>query len=337
MKPTDLSYHLTNYLSIYLPGTRGLSSNTIASRRDAFLLLLGFLRDKKGIPIEKVQIKSLTTKLIGDFLTWLENERGCSVSTRNQRLTSIKAFFKYLQAKTPEHILLCQQIMSMPLKKTGTKTLRYMTLEAVKAILDSVVPNTKSGYRDLILLSVLYDSGARVQEIADLEVGDIRLEKPETIRLTGKGKKRRIVPMMEPTAKLLSQYLARNNLNDTQYKQYPLFCNRSGRKLTRGGISYMVKKYVNLARQAHPALIPDVVSAHSFRHSKAFHMLGAGVPLIYIRDFLGHEEISTTEVYARCDSKMKREAFESAYCDIQSRKTVWHENDNLLSWLKSLC
>ncbi|PLR75243.1 integrase [Bacillus sp. V3-13] len=338
MTPTDLSYHLSKYLSEFLPGTRGLSSNTIASRRDAFALLLGFCRDVKGIPVEKVKIQTLTTKLITDFLDWLEENRGCCAATRNQRLTSIKAFFKYLQSVAPEHILLCQQIMSMPLKKTTTGNIGYLTLDGIKVILDSVDSTTRSGRRDLVLLSVLYDSGARVQELADLTVGDIRLQKPGTISLTGKGRKKRIVPMMEPTAGLLKQYLAENNLDGAPQKQYPLFCNRSGEKLTRAGISYVLKKYVNHVRDLNLTLIPDVVSVHSFRHSKAMHMLQAGVPLIYIRDILGHEEISTTEIYARCDGKMKREAFESAYSEIHSSKLpVWKQDDNLMAWLKSLC
>lgn len=338
MKPTDLSYHLTKYLMTYLPGTRGLSSNTISSRRDAFALLLGFCRDVKEIPVEKVRIQTLSTTLVTDFLDWLEKDHGCCASTRNQRLTSIKAFFKYLQSETLEHLLLCQQIMSMPLKKANTGNIEYLTLDGIKSILGSIDSTTRNGRRNLLLLSVLYDSGARVQELADLTVGDIRLQKPETIKLTGKGRKTRIVPIMGPTAKLIKQYLSENNLDGAPQKQYPLFCNRSGQKFTRAGISYVLKQYVDLARESHPSLIPDVVSAHSFRHSKAMHMLQAGVPLIYIRDFLGHEEISTTEVYARCDGKMKREAFESAYSDMHSGKLpVWQQDDNLLSWLKSLC
>jgi len=338
MKPTDLSYHLTKYLSTYLPGTRGLSSNTIASRRDAFALLLGFCRDQKCMPVQKVNIQTLNVTLITDFLNWLENDRECCASTRNQRLTSIKAFFKYLQSETPEHLLLCQQIMSIPLKKTNNENIGYLTLDGIKAILDATDPTNRNGRRDLILLSVLYDSGARVQELADLSAGDIRLQKPETICLTGKGRKTRIVPMMEPTVKLLKQYLTENRLDGAPQKQHPLFCNRSGKKFTRAGISYVLKKYVSRARELNPTLIPDAVSAHSFRHSKAMHMLQAGVPLIYIRDFLGHEEISTTEIYARCDGKIKREAFESAYSGTHNTELpVWQQDDDLLLWLKSLC
>ena len=338
MRPTDLSYYLSKYLLEFLPGTRGLSSNTVASRRDAFALLLVFCRDVKGVPVEKVKIQTLTTNLINEYLDWLQVSRGCCAAIRNQRLTSIKAFFKYLQTVAPKYILLCQQIMSMPLKKTTTGNIGYLTLDGIKVILDSVDSSTRCGRRDLVLLSVLYDSGARVQELADLTVGDIRLQKPRTLSLIGKGQKKRIVPIMEPTARLLEQYLAENNLDGASQKQYPLFSNRSGKKLTRAGITYVLKKYVSHIRELYPALIPDVVSVHSFRHSKAMHMLQAGVPLIYIRDFLGHEDISTTEIYARCDGKMKREAIESAYSEVHSAQLpVWKQDKDLLVWLKSLC
>jgi integrase/recombinase XerD len=337
-KPTDLSFYLTKYLSVYLPGTRGSSGNTVASRRDAFALLLGFCRDVKGMLVEKIQIKTLTTAMLTEFLDWLEKVRGCSASTRNQRLTSIKGFFKYLQTESPEHISLCQQIMFMPLKKTNTGMIGYLTLDGIKGILDSVDSTSNSGRRDLVLLSVLYDSGARVQELADLTVGDIRLQLPGTIKLTGKGNKTRIVPILEPTAKLLKQYLVEKQLDGTVHKQYPLFCNRSNQKLTRAGIAYILKKYVDRVRKLNPTLISDVISVHSFRHSKAMHMLQAGVPLIYIRDFLGHVEISTTEIYARCDGKMKREAFEGAYSEKHSvQLPVWQQDDNLMIWLKTLC
>lgn len=143
---------------------------------------------------------------------------------------------------------------------------------------------------------------------------------------------------MEPTVKLLQQYLNKNNLNTSESRSKPLFVNRSGSKLTRAGISYILKKYIDIAKLENPAVLPDTISAHSFRHGKAMHMLQAGVPLIYIRDFLGHAEISTTEVYARCDSKQKREAFEAAYPQIHnSELPKWQTNDDLLSWLKSLC
>jgi integrase/recombinase XerD len=338
MKPTDFAKYLTRYLTSYLPDTKGLSTNTIASRRDAFTLFLSYLQDEKKISPSKADISSLDTSTVTDFLNWLDNNRGCSVSTRNLRLSALKTFFQYLQTQTPDYLYLCHQIAALPLKKCPDQSIEYLTLDGIKAILDAVDPATLGGRRDLVLLSVLYDSAARVQEIADLKVGDIRLPKPSTLRLKGKGNKTRVIPLMEATARLLHQYLDENTLNSMEHFNYPVFRNRSGIKLTRAGITYILDKYVTIAKQSYPALIPKNISPHSIRHSKSMHMLQAGVPLIYIRDFLGHSEISTTEVYARCDSSQKRKALEAAYPNIQvSTLPTWQSDDDLMNWLKSLC
>ena len=240
--------------------------------------------------------------------------------------------------QTPDYIYISQQILSIPLKKCPDEIMEYLTLDGIKAILDAVDTSTFSGRRDLVLLSVLYDSGARVQEIADLVVGDMRLQKPATVRLTGKGNKKRIVPLMEPTVQLLQQYLNENHLLSSDKYYQPVFTNRSKTKLTRAGIAYVLNKYVCSARNKASVLIPEKVSPHSLRHSKAMHLLQSGVPLIYIRDFLGHSEIATTEIYARCDTKQKRKALEMAYPVLHnSQLPAWEKDDDLMRWLKSLC
>lgn len=181
------------------------------------------------------------------------------------------------------------------------------------------------------MLSLLYDTGARVQEIADLIVSDVRLEIPATVTLTGKGNKTRIVPLMTPTAKLIQQYISEMRLSDAAHRQYPLFTNRSGEKLTRAGITYVLKKYADQARIPHPEWIPSMISPHCLRHSNAMHLLQSGVNLVYIRDLLGHVSITTTEVYARADSEMKRKALEGAYANVTpSEMPVWQQNTNLL-------
>lgn len=337
MKPTDFAYHLTTYLTKFLPSRVGISNNTICSYRDTFTLLLRFCSEEKLIRVEKITIESLQKTLIVEFLAWLEEKRGCTVSTRNQRLAAIHAFFRYLQMEVPEHLYLCQQILAIPMKRSANKAIQYLTLDAVKSILEAPDTSTMTGRRDLVLLSLMYDTGARVQEIADLTVADVRLENPATIKVTGKGNKSRLVPLMTPTVKLLNQYLSENNLKSIARGSYPLFQNRSHGKLTRAGITYILKKYVEEARSRHPELIPKVVSPHSFRHSKAMHLLQSGVNLVYIRDLLGHVSIKTTEVYARADSMMKRNALENAYqVTSPSEMPVWQQNQDLLKWLKDL-
>jgi site-specific recombinase XerD len=337
MKPTDFSYHLTGYLAKYLPGRAGFSVNTVKSYRDTFSLLLLFCSKVKMIPVEKITICKLEGTLINDFLTWIEQDRCCAASTRNQRLAAIHAFFKYLQMEAPEHIYLCQQIMAIPLKRTQIGAIEYLTLNGIKAILETPDATKLKGRRDLVLLSLMYDTGARVQEMADLVVANVRLDNPAIIKVTGKGNKSRIVPLMTPTAKLVDQYLSENNLKAVASRQCPLFKNCFGEKLTRAGISYILKKHANEARRLHSELIPKEISPHCFRHSKAMHLLQSGVNLVYIRDLLGHVSIKTTEIYARADSQMKRAALENAYVGIvSSEMPVWQQNSDLLKWLNDL-
>ena len=337
MNPTCFARYMSKYLTEYLPGIQGVSYNTIASKRDAYILLLKYLDDTQNIKAEDVDIPLLTRETIIKYLEWLEKSRGSSVSTRNIRLAAIKSLFSYIQTQTPDYIYQCQQILSIPRKKEPGHTLEYLTVEGIKSILNAVETSSRTGLRDLTLLSLMYDSAARVQEIADLSVNDFRAEKPSTLRLTGKGSKTRIVPLMSTTSDLVSKYISIYHPSYRGEYNVPLFSNRKKEKLTRAGIAYILKKYVKIAREKQPDLIPETVSPHGLRHSKSMHMLQAGVPLIYIRDFLGHSEISTTEIYARCDSEQKRKAIENTCPSITKSETpMWQKDTSLLGWLQSL-
>ena len=337
MNPTCFARYMSKYLTEYLPGIQGVSYNTIASKRDAYILLLKYLDDTQNIKAEDVDIPLLTREKIIKYLEWLEKSRGSSVSTRNIRLAAIKSLFSYIQTQTPDYIYQCQQILSIPRKKEPGHTLEYLTIEGIKSVLDAVETSSRTGFRDLTLLSLMYDSAARVQEIADLSVNDFRAEKPSTLRLTGKGSKTRIVPLMSTTSDLVSKYISIYHPSYRGEYNVPLFSNRKKEKLTRAGIAYILKKYIKIAREKQPDLIPETVSPHGLRHSKSMHMLQAGVPLIYIRDFLGHSEISTTEIYARCDSEQKRKAIENTCPSITKSETpMWQKDTSLLGWLQSL-
>lgn len=337
MKPTDLAYFLTNYLSKYLPGEVGASINTIQSYRDTFSILIKYCASQRNIPAEKLTLKQLDKNVIEAFINWLETERRCSVSTRNQRLAAIHAFFKYLQLEQPQAMYQYQQILAIPMKRTHKKTINYLTLDAIKVLLDIPDKTTKNGRRDLVLLCFIYESGARVQEIADVRVADVRLAQPATVKLTGKGNKTRIVPLMDPMAKLLEQYLKENKLNLFQYNECPLFRNHKGGKLSRSGITFILKKHFNRAKELSSEVFPDSISPHIMRHSKAMHLLQSGVNLVYIRDILGHVSIQTTEIYARADSNTKRKALENAYSDVISDELPeWQKSTDLLEWLQDL-
>ena len=333
MKPTDFSYRLTNFLSNYLPGIVGLSRNTILSYRDTFKIFLKYCLDIKKIKPEIFFLSNFTKDTILEFLEWLEKKCKNSGSTRNVRLSAFHSFSRYLQFESPEHIQYAQEIITIPIKKIKNITVKYITLSTMKSLLSMPEKDTIGGRRDSVLLSLLYDSGARVQEIVDLKVSDVRIEKPSTIKLTGKGNKSRIVPIMERMAKLIEQYMDENNLKCHSVSTQPFFTNRSKNKLTRAGIAHILKKHVNKLQKMNPGIIPEKFSPHCFRHSKAIHLLQSDVNIIYIRDLLGHSDIRTTEVYARTDSEMKRKALEKGNKSIVAEKLPeWQSNNGLMDW-----
>ena len=336
MKPTDFSYYLTGFLTKYLPGENGASNNTIGSYRDTFILFLRFLSDEKDIPTDVLTLNNITKDIVVEYLDWTEGVRKCSTSTRNVRLAALHSFFKYLQYENPDNLLEWQKILSIPVKKTSRKTINYLTLDGIELLLKMPNLDTSAGRRDLALLTLMYETGARVQEIIDLTPSMVRFEKPYTLKLIGKGNKARIVPLMEPTVQILRRYMEEQSLLGNSSNLYPLFYNRRKEKLTRAGVNYILAKYKSLAREENKTLIPEVFTCHCLRHSKAMHLLQAGVNLIYIRDILGHSSVQVTEIYARIDSKQKREAIEKAYTDVTpSEEPQWQENDNLLTWLKN--
>lgn len=183
------AYALSNFLSVYLPDTRGARENTILSYRDTFSLFLIFCREKYNIAPEKLSFNKINRQLVEQFLKWLEDGRNCSVSTRNQRLAAIRSFFRYIQIHYPEHLLLCEQIISIPAKTARQKPMNYLSKEALCLLLSLPDTTKRQGQRDAALLSLLYDTGARVQEIVDACYSDVRLEFPAVIRLSGKGEK----------------------------------------------------------------------------------------------------------------------------------------------------
>jgi len=336
-KPTDFAYHLTNFLSGYLPGIKGYSANTVSAYRDTFKLLLVFAAEKEGIKEKKLSLTLLDRGFIMRFLLWIEDERGCSTITRNQRLAAIHSFCSYLQKEVPERIYQFQEILSIPFKKHPIKTLNFLSTDGIKAILSKPDTRTRSGRKHLCLLSLMYATGARVQEMADLRVSDATYNDGSLVKLTGKGAKSRFVPLEAPVIKLLGRYLEDFSLKNPSRGLELLFKNHSQKKLTRQGITHILKKYADMVKEKQPGLIPETVSPHSLRHSRAVHWLQAGVDLIYIRDLLGHVSVKTSEIYARIDGEMKRKALEkvSSYA-FSEELPSWQRDKSLMEWLKGL-
>jgi integrase/recombinase XerD len=336
MKPTNFAKYLTEFFCDYLVRQKNLSRNTILSYRDTFKLLIKYYQEIKKIPAEKISLDFLTSDCLTDFLSWIETNRKCSIATRNQRLAALHAFFRYIQGEEPAGIFHFQKIIAIPIKKAEKTVVEYLAPDAIKILLKQPNKHTSKGRRDLTLLSVLYDTGARVHELIDIKVRDIILQEPATIILTGKGNKMRRVPVIKNTVILLQSYLLENRLDQPSRNEDPLFTNNQHHKLTREGVSFILSKYAKLARQKSK-LVPEKVKPHMLRHSKAMHLLQAGVNLIYIRDFLGHVDIKTTEIYARADTETKRKAIENLYPDlIDSKLPDWNKDKALLKWLSEL-
>jgi integrase/recombinase XerD len=336
MKPTDFSIHVTSFLTHYLAAQRNLSPNTIKAYRDVFTLLLRFCRDVRGIAPEKLRLEQVDVSLVEAFLDHLETERRSSPRTRNHRLAALHGFFRYVQAEEPADMLQCQKILAIPLRRHARPTVAYVSKEELAEILAQPDLRTSDGRRDAVLLSVLYDTGARVQELIDLSVGDVRLDTPAQLRLLGKGRKMRAVPLMDNTVQLLRDHLQENHFDRPEQFDKPLFRNARRQRLSRSGIRYILQKYLVRARSKHPSL-NRTVSPHTLRHAKGMHLLQSGISLDMIRDFLGHVDVKTTQIYARANLEMKRNALEKI-SDPSPVRTIpsWHQNKDLLDWLRSL-
>lgn len=339
MITTDFAKYLTKYFNEYLILEKGASHNTVRAYANTFTLLLVFMEKIEHIKADKLSCAHFTKDVILRFLDWLQNNRKCGTSTRNQRLAAIHSFFKYLQYEEPKQLAQWQDVMSIKIKKSIQKSVNYISVDGIHLLLQQISTDTKEGRRNLALIALLYDSGARVQELIDLAPASLRLDKPYCVTLCGKGNKKRIVPLMEEQVILLRNYMKENCLNEPASNQRPLFSNNRGGKLSNSGITYILNIHAHNARMLNPGLIPDKISPHTLRHSKAMHLLQAGVNLIYIRDILGHVSIQTTEIYARADSKLKREALEAAYINVIPNfpdERSWERDSQLKEWLMNL-
>ena len=246
MKPTTLSLHVNHFLSDYLSGQRNLGPNTIKAYRDAFVLLLRFCRDDKGIAIERLQLEQIDSQMVNDFLEHLCHERHCSIRTINQRLAIIHAFFRYLQVEEPTLLLQSQRILAIPLRRFTHHEVSYLSKDHLTALLAQPDLTRADGRRHAVMLSVLYDTAARVQELINLTAGDVRLDTPAQVRILGKGRKVRIVPLMENTVGLLRKYIEEHHLALPEHYDQPLFRNKYGNPLTRVGVNYILQKYLKL-------------------------------------------------------------------------------------------
>ncbi len=329
---SELSTHITRFFADYLPLQLGSSENTMKSYRDTFVLFLAFLVKQTATETHRLECDHLTEENVLLFLTYLENERHVCPATRNQRLASIHSFCKYLQRREPASTGNCNAILHIPFKKTAKPGVSYMSIEEMEVLLSQPDSANGKGLRDLALLLLLYDTGARVQELIDIRPEQIGHGKLTTIILHGKGNKSRLVPLQESTWRIMREYKA--SIASPDMKKH-LFTNNRKQPLTRAGVQFIINKYVCQARIQRPDLFKAKIHCHSFRHSKAMHLLEAGVNLIYIRDLLGHVSVTTTETYARANPVIKSKILleNSKSFNLDAKYEQAKKND-LLNWLK---
>jgi len=331
---TDFSQLVTSFLTDYLPLQRCYSKNTILSYRDSLKLFLRFVSLVKGIKLKSFKVKDFNRKLIIEFLEWYR-QTGAGSTTANQRLAAIKTFADYAQLECIEYISPLQEVTAIKAKKAAAKEIAFLTTEQTAQLINKPDVNTHTGLRHRVILTLLYDSGCRVQELCDITIADVFLGSNPTVRLLGKGDKYRTVVISEETSSLINSYVSRK-LSGV-LKDRPLATNRYHNKIDRDGVRYILKKYVTEVRKEDPSF-PGHVHCHMLRHSKSMHMLSAGINIVYIRDFLGHEDISTTMVYVKADNRLKNEVINKLAPKVINEENLpeWNKDRDLMDFLNSL-
>lgn len=325
---------VTSFFTTYLPGERGFSPHTIASYRDTIRFLLAFVVERTGRSITKVSTEDLTVAMVTAFLEHLEQKRGNAISTRNVRLAALRTFFSYAGGREPSVLSLAQSVSLVPFKRGPKRHMEYLTGDEVKAILAIADRSCPHGRREYMILALLYDTGARAAEILGVRPRDFRLHQHALITLRGKGNKERLVPLLQPTAEIVRQHLretARPFDEDAQ-----LIRNRLGEPMTRSGLTYLVNEYRERAAKTTPSLARRGISPHTFRHTKAMHLLQSGVHPVTIKDVLGHANLETLSVYARSDLALKRKALEQMGTPTDATARPTQHDPDLLQWLEQL-
>lgn len=334
MKKPMFSDYVQRYLLNYLPLQKGASENTRASYSHAYLEFYTFCNSKHGIRPERLDFKDITRHMIEEFCVWLEDTKNNTAQTRNLRLSAIHSLFRYIELECPEYVPICRDVLSVPMKKVLVKPPSYLTKDEMEQLLARPNANSKSGHRDLSILITLYDAALRAEELLTLKVGDVFLNSVPTIKVTGKGNKQRIVPITKVTAEILQKYIKDNEL--LQKPDCVLFTNSSGNGLTRMGITYILKKYAKLAELPMIYISGGKISPHSIRRSKATHLIQSGVNIYYIRDFLGHTSVATTERYLRNDPETTRRSIEKASTLVVDDKGYTKsQKENMMDFLRT--
>jgi site-specific recombinase XerD len=332
MKSDPLPQLLRMFFTDWMVQQRNASVHTVKSYRDTWRLFLRFVAARSGMSVVRLTLSELTAVEVIAFLQHLEVERGDTIGTRNCRLAALRSFFGYVATREPELMAQCAEILNVPTKKAPIRAPDYLEPEEVHAILAQPDRSTLVGQRDHVLLSLLYNTGARIQEALDLCPQAIRFDAPACVRLYGKGRKERISPLWPETVALLKSLLERT----PRPADAPLFVNRYGKPLSASGVRFKLADYVRTAEKVTPSLAAKHVTPHSFRHATAVHLVAAGVDVTVIRSWLGHVSLETTNHYAQANLETKRRALERVERPKTGSPPSWRRDQSVLDWLDTL-
>lgn len=330
-KTQTLGTLLQQFFTHYLQEQRDVSQCTVAAYRDTFRLLLGFTEKTLGRRPAELALAELDATLVLAFLEYLEKERHNTARTRNSRLAGIRSFMHFVSLKEPQALVTCEQVLAIPVKRYERPLIGYVSREEIKAILQAPDENTWSGKRDSVLFATMYNTGARVSELIRMRVSDLTISESAVIRIHGKGRKLRSVPIWKSTARQLKQWLAFAALANDQV----LFPNRKGAQMTRTGITDRLMLATRRASTHCLSLNEQRVTPHIVRHSTAMHLLQSGIDITIIALWLGHESPATTHGYIEADLAMKENAMNSLESPNLSCSR-FKANDKLLRFLDTL-
>ena len=329
-----VGFWVRRFLSEHLMHERGVSRNTQQSYRDTFCLFLPFVATQLKTAVDKLVIDDLSPSIVSGFLAHLEQDRSCSVATRNQRLATLHAFARFTGECSPEHVEWCAQIRKIPFKRAWRNPVPYMEKDEIDELLRAPDHATGHGQRDYALLLFLYNSGARATEAAKVLIDDLTWDATSTgsVKIRGKGRKIRFCPLWKKTMAELRPLIRGRDASD------PLFLNRYGDSITRFGVHALVARHAETAARKVPSLKTKRISPHTIRHTTATHLLRAGVDLNIIRAWLGHVSLDTTNIYAETDLAIKAKAL--AACDPgggrRKIKKPWRDDPSLMDFLRKL-
>lgn len=331
LDPPSFPKIVHDFFCAYLINQKNVSHQTVASYRDTFRLLLQFIQRQRQREPSDLTLPELNADLILEFLHYLEEGRGNTIQTRNARLAAIRSFMKYASLRDPRSLVNTESLLAIPLKRTETHLVGYLSFAEINAILNAPDRSTWSGQRDRVMFATFYNTGARVSEICGLRLRDVDLDRSRSVNLHGKGRKERSIPLWKDTIVQIRQWLGRIDSGSSA----SLFPNRKGEHMTRSGVEDRLEKAVAAATEVCPSLAGRAISPHVLRHTTAMHLLQSGISESVIALWLGHESVTTTHRYVEADLAMKERAL-SRLQEPATASVRYRPDDSLLAFLETL-